>query len=172
MCSRRIFPAFSALLLILLFLLLPSPILASDDLRFINLNTGYTGVFNDDERDTARYGAEYRHSPLTRWLLRPAIGGIITERDASYYYIGLRRDFSLASRWFLTPSFDIGSYRQGRGIDLGADVEFRSGLELSYGFRSAWRASLAFFHMSNSSLGDRNPGTDSVVVALYIPIGN
>jgi len=168
MYDRRFFSVLLPLLISLFFL--PATTCASDDVRLINLNAGYTGLHNR-EKDTARYGLEYRHGALTRWLLRPAIGGFITERDASYYYIGLRRDFGFAKRWFVTPSFDIGSYRQGRGIDLGADIEFRTGLELTYSFHSAWRAGIAIFHLSNSGIGDRNPGTNTVVASLHIPIG-
>lgn len=150
-------------------LLLPGPLWASDDTGFININAGYIGLMNR-AHDTLRYGLEYRHKPLTHWLIRPAVGGVTAEHDARYVYAGIRRDFPLGSRWIFTPGFDITSYRRGNGIDLGSELEFRTGLELSWRFSNAWRASFVFYHLSNGGIGDRNPGTNSAVIAVQVPV--
>jgi len=151
------------------FLILPPATHAVDNTSFINVNAGLIGLLNHAS-NTFRYGLEYRYKAMSKWLLRPALGGVVVENDAAYLYAGARRDFWLGSRWLLTPSLDIGSYQEGNGIDLGTELEFRSGIELGYQFFKSWRASLAFFHLSNGGIGDRNPGTNSAVFALHIPL--
>lgn len=151
------------------FLLLSCPAMAADNTGFVHVNAGYIGLLNRAE-DTLRYGLEYRHKPMTDWLIRPAFGGVITEHDSRYIYAGIRRDFDLSQRWIFTPGFDLTSYRKGNGIDLGTELEFRTSLELAFRFSNAWRVSLAFYHLSNGGIGDRNPGTNSAVMAVQVPI--
>ena len=149
-------------------LLLPATLHASSNTNYLNINAGYIGLLNN-AANALRYGLEYRHKALSRWLIRPALGGFIGEHDATYLYAGIRRDFTIGERWLLAPSLDIGSYRPGNGIDLGTELEFRSGVELGYRF-DTWRVSFGLFHLSNGGIGDRNPGTNSAVIAMHIPL--
>ena len=66
----------------------------------------------------------------------------------------------ISRKIYLTPSFGGGLYSNGDGKDLGNVVQFRSTLELSYEIPSGDRIGLSIGHISNASLGNKNPGTE------------
>jgi lipid A 3-O-deacylase len=88
------------------------------------------------------------------------------ERGAAYLGVGISGDLSLTERWALTASLTGGPYRNGKGFDLGANLQFRTGLELAYqpNFAVNWKGEivLGFFHHSNGSLQEFNPGKESL----------
>jgi hypothetical protein len=89
-----------------------------------------------------------------------------------WVYLGLRRPFALGvSRWRLLPTFAVAAYDKGESKELGQTLEFRSGLELHYAFQSRQRLGLHFYHLSNASLSDVNPGSNSLVLVWTVPIG-
>ena len=139
------------------------------DTRFLVVNGGFLGIFNRFP-ETLRYGAEFRWRELGAFKLRPSAGVVNAENDASYYHLGLRRDFSLNNRLFLTGSFDAGYFEERDEIKLGLQMEFRSGAEISYRFAQDYRVGLALYHLSNGGFGERNPGTESIVLSLISPV--
>ena len=50
-------------------------------------------------------------------------------------------------------------------------MEFRSSLELAYRFDNRARLGLSFYHLSNASLDDNNPGTEVFSLNYSIPLG-
>jgi hypothetical protein len=138
---------------------------------YVQLNAGVIGLLNR-ARNSWRYGVEYRFRPQWGWRLRPVLGAVVAENDARFYFAGLRRDFPLSGRFTFTPGFDVTSYDRGRGVDLGSELEFRTGLEVSYRLYRDWRAGIALYHLSNGGFGDRNPGTNAVVLTLAMPVGD
>ncbi len=136
---------------------------------YLSVNAGFVGIFNRFS-ETLRYGMEYRWKPLTQYAIRPAAGVISAENDASYVFLGLRRDFFLGEHWLLTGSFDAGYFEERDELNLGLELEFRSGLEAAYQFDNRYRIGVALYHLSNGGFGKRNPGTESVVLSLTAPI--
>lgn len=136
---------------------------------YLAVNAGFVGLFNRF-KETLRYGMEYRWKPLSRLKIRPAAGLVMAENDASYLFLGVRRDFQLTPRWVLTGSFDAGYFEERAELNLGLELEFRSGLELAYQFDNRYRTGVALYHLSNGGFGERNPGTESAVINLTIPI--
>lgn len=137
--------------------------------HFLVVNAGFVGIFNRFP-ETLRYGAEFRWRELGSLKLRPSAGIVNAENDASYYFLGLRRDFLLSERLLLSGSFDAGYFEERDEIKLGLQMEFRSGAELSYRFFNEYRVGLALYHLSNGGFGNRNPGTESIVLSLLAPI--
>lgn len=135
----------------------------------INLTFGKVGAF-DDEFEADRYGIEYRFRPFEKWNLIPAIGYTFSVDNDSFFYTDLRYDYWLNSRWILIPSLGVGVFTNGENLDLGNDLEFRSGLELAYRFNTNYRMGVALFHLSNAGISDNNPGTESLVFSLSIPL--
>ncbi|MBT5810587.1 MAG: acyloxyacyl hydrolase, partial [Rhodospirillaceae bacterium] len=58
------------------------------------------------------------------------------------------------------------------GKDLGNTVEFRSGVELAYRLDDRARLGVAFHHISNASLSDNNPGTETLTLTFSLPLDN
>jgi hypothetical protein len=59
------------------------------------------------------------------------------------------------------PSFTPGLYGQGDGKDLGHMVEFKSEVQLSFDFLKNSELGFSYNHISNASLGEKNPGANS-----------
>ena len=97
------------------------------------------------------------------------VGSMATTDADVYGYGGILLDVYFGRRWVLTPSFAIGGYAQGDGRDLGHVLEFRSQVEFAYRFDDRSRLGIAFSHISNASIGDDNPGVNSVVLTYAIP---
>lgn len=92
--------------------------------------------------------------------------GVAAEGGARYGYLGLRREFWLASgRFGAAPFLAIGYYDQGSGFDLGSELEFMSGLELALRIDERSMVGLRFYHLSNGSVSAHNPGTEALVLA-------
>ena len=128
---------------------------------------GAIQVLDDDPEPL--YGLEYR--PPWRWHgLGPwlSVGG--GEAAGFYSAMGLCYDFRLGVHGRLTPSFGLGYFRDGE-FELGHNLEFRSGIECTRRFRGGLRIGVAFAHISNGSIGDINPGTESVCAVLALPLG-
>ncbi|MEE8526591.1 MAG: acyloxyacyl hydrolase [Thermoanaerobaculia bacterium] len=123
-------------------------------------------------------GIQYRFRPLALWSvpLTPMVGVSATEDGSAWIYAGLRYDFELSERWALTPNLAVSLYDEGdKGKDLGHVVEFRSGLEISYrlgknrgGGPTGPRIGLLFYHLSNASISEDNPGSNSLVLTLAL----
>lgn len=150
----------------------PKPVVDIEPLltdSFLSVNAGFVGIFNEFS-ETLRYGMEYRWKPLTRYAIRPAAGVVSAENDASYVFLGLRRDFLVSEHWLFTGSFDAGYFEERDELKLGLELEFRSGLEVAYQFGNRYRIGVALYHLSNGGFGSRNPGTESIVLSLTAPI--
>ena len=103
------------------------------------------------------------------WVFHPMAGGMVTHKGSCNLYAGFSFDLPLGNRLVLRPSFAPGYYNKGSGKDLGYSLEFRSGLEVGWRFSNGTRLGVEFNHISNASLGDRNPGANSLVAMLAIP---
>ena len=61
----------------------------------------------------------------------------------------------------IIPSFTPGLYGEGNGKDLGHILEFKSEVQLSIDIFSNSELGFSYNHISNASLGDKNPGANS-----------
>ena len=93
-----------------------------------------------------------------------------TIEGTSYLYAGLNFDLFAGEKIVIAPGFAAGWYRAGGGKNLAVILEFRSGVELAWQFEDASRLGVHFYHLSNASLGSRNPGEESLVLFYDIPI--
>ena len=131
----------------------------------------YTGYFDVAQKDdtAAQFGLEYRYKDIY-YGLRPGAGLNFTSDDAVYAYGGLFWDIYPLRNVVFTPNFSAGLYDHGNGKKLGSAIEFRSGLELSYQFENESRLGMAFNHVSNASIGNHNPGVETLLVIYQHPI--
>ena len=143
-----------------------------EEYEMINLSIGQVGIL-DDIDGPQRYGIEYRFKTVVSpfgFDIIPAVGAAMADNDAHYIYLDLKHDFYLSKQWLLIPSFGLGFFKDSQDIELGNDLEFRSGIEFAYQFRNKYRAGIALFHLSNGGISSLNPGTEVIVFSFSIPI--
>ena len=158
------------LLSIIIFLIsINSLAIADTDKNYLSTSIGQFDI--NDTKDSAEYRIEYLKGSISKLSpgnlsLKPFYGAMINGDDGKYFYSGLRKDIVLSDKTYLTPSFAIGYYDQGKSKDLGYDLEFRSQLEFSYKLESMNRIAISINHISNASLGEQNPGVESMVISF------
>jgi len=148
------------------FLSLP---LKSDDLRKLtdpHEYNFYTGIFDfsDEGKKSTLVGIQHQNENLYRdsffGTISPVTGFLITGDSATYLYTGIQAEYNIG-KINLTPSFTPGLYGQGDGKDLGHLVEFKSEVQLSFDLLKNSELGFSYNHISNASLGDKNPGANS-----------
>jgi len=143
-----------------------------DDPGLVLLGGGCFNIVRN--KKAVNFEIEYRSDyPLyinSNVFIRPLLGMMGTSQGSGYLYGGIAFDFFLTKQIVLTPSFAPGIYIKGGGMELGLPLEFRSSIELSWRMRNKARLGAMFYHMSNASLGFRNPGTECLVVFYGIPL--
>lgn len=131
--------------------------------NLLNIGIGVYDIIHDPNNVLLQ--VEYRSFIKKHSWLRPLVGIMGTDKASLYLYGGIAGDiFFGKTPWVLTPSFAPGIYFRGKGKDLGFPLEFRSSLELAYALKNAGRIGGQFYHMSNASLGHKNPGSESLVI--------
>ncbi|MDY0149993.1 MAG: acyloxyacyl hydrolase, partial [Kiritimatiellia bacterium] len=56
------------------------------------------------------------------------------------------------------------------GLTLGFEAQFRTAIEVAKRFDNGHRLGLCFAHLSNGSLSDFNPGTETLGIFYSIPL--
>ena len=135
-----------------------------------NLLTFGAGLWDWNDNDTAGlFNIEYRHG--TRYgPFKPMIGALVNTDHGFHIYAGIRMDLYLTNNIVLTPNFAPGLYERGDGKELGHIIEFRSGLDLAYRKKNGGRIAAEVHHLSNASLDENNPGTETFLFTYSIPL--
>lgn len=134
--------------------------------------TGYAGIYNvmDNGSSSAQFGVEYRFKEWD-FGIRPTLGANADSRGAVYGYGGFNWEVPIGTSGFMiTPNFMVGAYHEGGSRDLGGALEFRSGIELAYQLANAHRVGVAFNHISNASIYDKNPGAETLLLNYSVPV--
>ena len=145
--------------------LLISPSISDENLNDNEINI-YSGMFDfsDDGQRALLFGLQHQNENLIRESvlgeISPVTGFFLTENQAAYLYTGIQADYNLG-KINLTPSFTPGLYGQGDGKDLGHMIEFKSELQLSLDLSKKTEMGFSYNHLSNASIGDKNPGANS-----------
>jgi len=132
------------------------------------LNT-FTGMFDfsDDKQAAGLFGIQHQNDELFResflGTLSPITGGFLTANNAIYLYSGVQAEYDLGLFTF-TPSFAPGFYGAGDGKDLGYPLEFKTEVQLSLDLSKSTQLGMSYNHISNASLGTKNPGANSYMV--------
>ena len=126
----------------------------------------YTGMFDfsDDGQRAALFGIQHQNENLTRnsflGTISPITGFILTENNAQYFYSGIQAHYKIG-KLNVVPSFAPGLYGKGSGKDLGHIIEFKSEVQLSFDLFTNSELGFSYNHISNASLGKKNPGANS-----------
>ena len=139
--------------------------IAADNSNETELNI-FTGMFDfsDDKQRSGLFGLQHQNEDLYRksflGKLSPITGGFITENNAIYLYTGVQAEYDLGFLT-ITPSFAPGYYSYGDGKDLGYPLEFKSEVQVSFNLSDNTHLGMSYNHISNASLGEKNPGANS-----------
>ena len=126
----------------------------------------YSGMFDfsDNGKKSAIIGMQHQNENLTRksflGTLSQITGAMITADNAAYFYTGVQAQYKIGI-FDVTPSFTPGIYEKGDGKDLGHLVEFKSEVQLSLNLFENSQFGMSYNHISNASLGEKNPGANS-----------
>jgi len=131
----------------------------------------YTGMFDfsDNKQAAGVLGLQHQNDELFRnsflGKLSPITGGFLTENSAAYLYTGVQAEYNLGF-FKITPSFAPGYYHSGNGKDLGSPLEFKSEVQMTFDLSDTTHFGMSYNHISNASLGDKNPGANSYMFNL------
>ena len=145
--------------------LLISPSISDENLNDNEINF-YSGMFDfsDDGQRALLFGLQHQNENLIRESvlgeISPVTGFFLTENQAAYLYTGIQAHYNLGDIDF-TPSFTPGLYHEGDGKDLGHGLEFKSEVQVSVDLGETSNLGMSYNHVSNASLGDKNPGANS-----------
>ena len=121
--------------------------------------------FSDDKQAALLVGFQHQNENLERDTflgnISPITGGFITENSAAYIYTGVEWNHDLGNKMTFTPSFAPGLYSEGDGKDLGHILEFKTEIQASYAISEVSSFGISYNHISNASIGDKNPGANS-----------
>ena len=130
----------------------------------------FTGMFDfsDEKQSSGLLGLQHQNEDLFRnsflGKLSPITGGFFTEKSAFYLYSGVQAEYELGSLT-ITPSFAPGYYNSGgKGKDLGYPLEFKSEVQVSFDLSETSHLGMSYNHISNASIGTKNPGANSYMI--------
>jgi hypothetical protein len=132
----------------------------------------YSGMFDfsDAGKKSTLIGFQHQNEDLNRDTflgnLSPITGALLTSDSAAYIYTGVQAQYKLGRINFI-PSFTPGLYSKGDGKDLGHILEFKSELQISVDFVSNSQLGFSYNHLSNASLGTKNPGANSYMFNFF-----
>ena len=132
----------------------------------------YSGMFDfsDDGKRASLFGIQHQNENLTRdsflGTLSPVTGFMITADNATYAYTGIQAQYKLGNL-NITPSFTPGLYHEGDGKDLGHILEFKSEVQISLDIFKNSELGFSYNHISNASLGEKNPGANSYMFNFF-----
>ena len=134
----------------------------SDSHQF-NFFSGVFDINTSSKKSSELFGIQHSNEDLFRdtflGKLSPITGFMMTADSTTYLYTGVQAEYKIG-KLNLTPSFSPGLYSVGDGKDLGYPLEFKSELQISVDFFGS-KLGYSQSHLSNASLGDKNPGADS-----------
>ena len=141
-----------------------TPVVTSQETE-INFFTGMFD-FSDTKQHAGLFGIQHQTDELFRksflGKLSPITGAFLTENSAFYLYSGVQAEYDLGFVT-ITPSFAPGYYNYGDGKDLGYPLEFKSEVQMSLNLSDSTQLGVSYNHISNASLGSKNPGANSYI---------
>ena len=126
--------------------------------------------FSDAGKRSTLIGFQHQNTDLNKDTflgnLSPITGLLFTSDNAAYIYTGVQAQYSIGALNII-PSFTPGFYNQGDGKDLGHAIEFKSEIQLSLDLPRDSQFGFSYNHLSNASLGDKNPGANSYMFNFF-----
>lgn len=138
------------------------------DKASLGLGASVLGVVDDHKIicGCIEYRPAFEMYKMSPWI------SIEFAEDIFYAAVGIRMNFNLTDDILLTPSFGVGFFSENNRIELGSPIEFRSAIELGYRFNHSGQLGISFGHISNGGLDGTNPGSETLKISYYFPLGS
>ena len=146
--------------IIVCFICLGSTVSKAGDFNLAIGNFDYSDKSKNASMLDLTYGFSENKTSTFLGEVVPVFGAFVTADSAAMLYAGAKIDYKFGS-FVLTPSFTPGIYSKGDGKDLGHAIEFKSQINLGFDLGPDTNISAGYSHVSNASLGDKNPGANS-----------
>lgn len=140
-----------------------------DEPARLAVGIGAYGLVADRGELSPQILAEWRGSPW-RWGIGPLAGAWATGSGAAMGYLGLHWDVRIEDRWSILLAFAPGLQAKGGAMDLGGPFAYHSSIGAGYALDSGWRIGLEVTHVSNGWTYKDNPGVESVLMKVSVPI--
>lgn len=131
---------------------------------------GYFGVVDNKQLPTLKLGYEF--APLENyWDIRPIAQVMGHYLGAYHISVGALKDFTISKRWSWGISSSVGYLHEDSSDDtdeLGHDIEFYSTISATYHLNTATAIRAELGHISNASLGEDNPGSESLFFSYLL----
>ena len=130
-----------------------------------------TAIFDVLQNDISSFEGriEYRVNSA-RFPLKLLTGFMANTDGGRYIYAGLFFEITITDFFSLIPSFAPGFYIKNFSKDLHSLIEFRSQIEAIVTLSKNLIAGFSFNHISNASLGETNPGVESIAITVQLPV--
>jgi hypothetical protein len=112
---------------------------------------------------------EYR-AAIRWWWVRPLGGLLMSTEGTQYLFAGVVLELPLPWGVVLAPGFAPGIRYVNGTRDLGAVVLFKSSVELTVPIVRGLRLGASFSHISNATLGNPNPGIETLLGVVEIDL--
>ena len=156
-------------LLVLIFSFIFMPLVSAENQNSWSFSMGQFDVNDSNDSSEIRLERLSGKNMFGDMELKPFVGFMMNGDDGKYFYSGLRKNYSISSKWIFTPSFAAGYYDRESSKDLGHNIEFRSQIEFSRDIGNRNRIGFNLNHISNASIGDTNPGVESATISIIRP---
>ena len=156
-------------LLVLIFSFIFMPLVSAENQNSWSFSMGQFDVNDSNDSSEIRLERLSDKNMFGDMELKPFVGFMMNGDDGKYFYSGLRKNYSISSKWIFTPSFAAGYYDRDSSKDLGHNIEFRSQIEFSRDIGNQNRIGFNLNHISNASIGDTNPGVESATISIIRP---
>lgn len=90
-------------------------------------------------------------------------------RDDNYAGLGISFQKKLSQKFIVSLTTGFGRFSD-EYFKLGSKIEFRSGIDLFYILTEKLYFVFSFYHYSNGGISNYNPGTESIVARIAIPL--
>jgi lipid A 3-O-deacylase len=139
----------------------------TEEPALLAFGVGYFDIVSR-ESPAVDFRLEYR-SDWDLWIFRPFAGIAVNTDSAVYPVGGLFGEIPIGDHLRIDISLGAGAYVRSQSKDLGLVLQFRSQIEFAYRMDDGDRVGLAFSHISNASIGDRNPGVEILTLYYAVP---
>ncbi len=156
-------------LVALFFVFTLMPIVSADTRGSWSISIGQFDINDNNDSSEVRFERLSGKNWFGDMQLKPFIGFMTNGDDGKYFYSGLRKNYTISSKWMFTPSFAAGYYDRDSSKDLGHNIEFRSQIEFSRDIGNLNRIGFNLSHISNAGIGDTNPGVESATISVIRP---